>query len=140
VSVFCLLLLASLFEPIVLAQEHQGCFARLSSEQLIDLNSLCERAGMENNSDSMTFQELYQQGFDQARRGLYREAIDTFNQAIQANPNEPMGFLARASAYLGINDSTSAVNDFEHAARIYRDQGDFEQERMIQASLKTLRR
>ncbi len=43
----------------------------------------------------MNARELYQQGRDRGRRGLYKEAVEDFTQAININPDFAEAYIAR---------------------------------------------
>jgi Tfp pilus assembly protein PilF len=95
---------------------------------------------MQESGTLSAFQELYNRGFQQGKNGLYQDAINTFSQAILIAPDEPIGYIARASAYLSLEDSKSALVDFERAVQLYKDRGEVDYAKQLEGSLKSIRR
>lgn len=71
----------------------------------------------------MKAQELYQQGFDLGRRGLYKEAVEALTQAINLNPGFAEAHIVRADAKTLLGNLQGAVEDFPKAIDIYRARG-----------------
>ncbi len=115
------------------------CFQVLPSGQVVDLRTLCRGDEVQNSDEAMSPQELYQRGFSKARERLYQEAISDFNRAISRNPQYTDAYIARAYAHLGAGNLQAAVNDFEQAAKLYRDEGNFERAEMVQQSAEQAR-
>ena len=72
---------------------------------------------------AMKANELYQQGRDRARRGLYKEAFEDFTQAINLNPDFVEAYMLRADTRNLLGDKQGAVTDFQKAIDIYKARG-----------------
>jgi len=72
----------------------------------------------------MKAQELYQQGIDRGRRGLYKEAIADYNQAINLNPDFAEAYISRAIVRYLKESEQGGVEDLQKALNIYKDRGD----------------
>lgn len=136
---FSTFLCSLLVQGKALTQEREGCFGVLSSGRLVDLNPLCEHKRMQDSDNRVSPQEIYQRGFDKARKRLYQEAVFDFNQAISANPDFPEAYIARAYAQAAIKKYQEAAKDFEQAAEIYKGRGDLERAKMLQKSIQDAR-
>jgi len=68
----------------------------------------------------MKAQELYQQGVDRGRRGLYKEAIADYNQAINLNPDFAEAYVSRAIVRYLTEDKQGGVEDLQKAIAIYK--------------------
>jgi tetratricopeptide (TPR) repeat protein len=64
-------------------------------------------------------QTFYKQGFEKAKRRLFREAIIDFGQAIRRDPNFVKAYIARGYAQVLIDEKESAVKDFQMVEKIY---------------------
>lgn len=82
--------------------------------------------------------ELYQQGFERGRIGLYKEAFEDFTQAINLNPDFAEAYIARAHSRTGIGDKQGAVADFQKAIDIYKARGKSEIANMLLTPLQAL--
>lgn len=109
------------------AQEHAGCFAVLSSGQVVDLNHLC--AGNRQPGGGARAQ-AYRQGRGLSQAERHPEAIASFTQAIRVDANSADAYRDRAHSQVLAGNRVAAVADYEQAARLYRQQG-----KLAQASL-----
>ena len=87
---------------------------------------------------AMKAQELYQQGFDLARRRLYKEAVETLTQAINLNPGFAEAHIVRADAKTLLGNLQGAVEDFQKAIDIYRARGQSQIADMLLVPLNSL--
>ncbi|MUL39507.1 tetratricopeptide repeat protein [Gloeocapsopsis dulcis] len=71
----------------------------------------------------MNAQQFYQQGRDKGHLGLYKEAFEDFNQAINLEPDFVEAYILRAHARNLIEDKVGAIADFQKAMNIYRSRG-----------------
>ena len=67
---------------------------------------------------------LHNAGVDAAKAGRWAEAEQLFNAAIQANPNEPLSWVARGLSRGEQGKDDLASRDLAHAGKLYADQDD----------------
>ena len=67
---------------------------------------------------------LHNAGVDAAQAGRWPDAEELFNAAIQANPDEPLSWVARALSRGEQGKNDLASRDFAHAGQLFADQGD----------------
>ncbi|WP_293329703.1 tetratricopeptide repeat protein [Microcoleus sp. CAWBG58] len=137
---FSSVLIASLpiFQIVANAQEEPGCFILDSSGKVNRLDPLCKRDEQQKLKNAMKAQELYQQGFDLARRRLYKEAVETLTQAINLNPGFVEAHMVRADAQTLLGNLQGAVEDFQKAIDIYRARGQSQIADMLLVPLNSL--
>jgi tetratricopeptide (TPR) repeat protein len=130
-----------LFQNVATAQEYPGCFMIDSSGERSSLNSLCNRNQQQQKlRNVMNARELYQQGRDRGRRGLYKEAVEDFTQAININPDFAEAYIARAYARTLTRDNQGLIEDFQKAIDIYIARGDSEKANMVLKTLQDFKR
>ncbi len=113
-----------LFQNVAMAQEQPGCFIINSEGKVSSLDPLCKKHNEEQKlRNVMKAQELYQQGFDRGRRGLYKEAIADYNQAINLNPDFAEAYVSRAIVRYLTEDKQGGVEDLQKAIAIYKARG-----------------
>jgi tetratricopeptide (TPR) repeat protein len=127
-----------LFQIVANAQEEPGCFILDSSGKVNRLDPLCKRDEQQKLKNVMKAQELYQQGFDLARRRLYKEAVETLTQAINLNPGFAEAHIVRADAKTLLGNLQGAVEDFQKAIDIYRARGQSQIADMLLVPLNSL--
>jgi len=88
----------------------------------------------------MNAREVYQQGRDRGRRGLYKEAVEDFTQAININPDFAEAYIARAYARTLTRDNQGLIEDFQKAIDIYIARGDSEKANMVLKTLQDFKR
>lgn len=88
----------------------------------------------------MNARELYQQGGNQGRRGLYKESVEDFTQAIKINPDFAEAYIARAYARTLTRDNQGLIEDFQKAVDIYRARGESEKANMVLKTLQDFKR
>ncbi|MEG3924497.1 MULTISPECIES: tetratricopeptide repeat protein [unclassified Microcoleus] len=86
----------------------------------------------------MKAQELYQQGFDLARKGQYKESVELLTQAINLNPSFPEAHIVRADAQTLLGNLQGAAEDFQKAIDIYRARGQSQIADMLLVPLNAL--
>lgn len=59
------------------------------------------------------------QGKAQAEVGNFEEAIQTLNQVVESEPKLAEAYTIRAYSYLGLQDTDSAITDFQKAAELH---------------------
>ena len=69
-------------------------------------------------------QGLHNAGVDAAQGGRWSEAEQLFNAAIQANPDEPLSWVARGLSRGEQGKDDLASRDLAHAGQLFADQGD----------------
>ena len=67
---------------------------------------------------------LHNAGVDAAQGGRWSEAEQLFNAAIQANPDEPLSWVARGLCRGEQGKDDLASRDLAHAGKLFADQGD----------------
>ena len=67
---------------------------------------------------------LHNAGVDAAQEGRWSEAEQLFNAAIQANPDEPLSWVARGLSRGEQGKDDLASRDLAHAGQLFADQGD----------------
>ena len=78
---------------------------------------------------------LHNAGVDAAQAGRWPEAEQLFNTAIQANPDEPLSWVARGLSRGEQGKDDLASRDFAYAGRLFADQGDiYKADQLEQAS------
>jgi tetratricopeptide (TPR) repeat protein len=117
-------------QTAAIAQEREGCFAVFSSGQVVNLNNICQSD--RPNSRNFSSSQAYQQGYGLSRAERHEEAIASFSQAIQLDPNNAEAYLGRAHAQVLTGNRSAAVRDYEQAARLYRRQGDLAQANLLE--------
>jgi tetratricopeptide (TPR) repeat protein len=128
ITVWVTLLLA--YQTSVVAQEREGCFAVFSSGQVLDLNNICQSD--RPNSRNFSSSQAYQQGYGLSQAERHEEAIASFSQAIQLDPNNAEAYRGRAHAQVLTGNRSAAIRDYEQSAQIYRRQGDFAQANLLE--------
>ncbi len=128
----------TLFQSVAIAQEYPDCFIINSAGKVNSLHRLCKRGESHKLRIVMKAHELYQQGFERGRRGLYKEAFEDFTQAINLNPDFAEAYIARADARTLIEDKQGAVADFQKAIDIYKARGKSEIANMLLTPLQAL--
>jgi tetratricopeptide (TPR) repeat protein len=88
----------------------------------------------------MKAQELYQQGIDRGRRGLYKEAIANYNQAINLNPDFAEAYISRAIVRYLKESEQGGVEDLQKALNIYKDRGDTQRYNIVLDILQHIQR
>jgi tetratricopeptide (TPR) repeat protein len=88
----------------------------------------------------MNARELYQQGHNKGRRGLYKEAVEDFTQAIKINPDFAEAYIARGHARNGVGDKPGQLQDFQKAVDIYRARGELQRADMLLQRTQKLQR
>jgi tetratricopeptide (TPR) repeat protein len=88
----------------------------------------------------MKAQELYQQGIDRGRRGLYKEAIADYNQAINLNPDFAEAYISRAIVRYLKESEQGGVEDLQKALNIYKDRGDTQRYNIVLDILQHIQR
>lgn len=81
--------------------------------------------------------KLFQAGVDQSRQGDYRQAIETFNQALCLNPNDADAYGHRCVARYKLGEQQGAIADCQRAATLYLNQ---EKVKEYQYSLNMLKK
>ena len=80
---------------------------------------------------------LHNAGVDAALSGRWSSAEQLFSAAIQANPEEPLSWVARGLSRGEQGKSDLAASDLAHAGRLFDQQGDaVKAEQLLQASKK----
>ncbi len=74
---------------------------------------------LENHSDVLTAEQLYDQAEELREKARYREAIATYQKALKALGNRDL--LGRLRIQKGMADCYRMVGDFEAAERFYRE-------------------
>ncbi len=140
ISAFSSVIIASLpfFQTVANAQEEPGCFILDSSGQVNRLDPLCKRDEQQKLRNAMKAQELYQQGFDLGSRELYKEAAESFTQAINLNPDFVEAYIIRARIRSVIGEKQGGVEDFQKAIDIYRARGQSQIAEMLLVPLNSL--
>ena len=69
-------------------------------------------------------QGLHNAGVDAAQDGRWSEAEQLFNAAIQANPDEPLSWVARGLSRGEQGKDDLASRDLAHAGQLFADRGD----------------
>jgi Tfp pilus assembly protein PilF len=117
------------YQTAAVSQEREGCFAIFSSGQVVDLNRICQsdRPTTANSSS-----QAYQQGYGLSQAERHEEAIASFTQAIQLDPNNAEAYRGRAHAQVLTGNRSAAVRDYEQAAQLYRRRGDTAQANLLQ--------
>ena len=87
----------------------------------------------------MKAKELYEQGFDLARKGQYKESVELLTQAINLNPSFPEAHMVRADAQTLLGNLQGAVEDFQKAIDIYRARGQLQIADMLLVPLNSLK-
>ena len=78
---------------------------------------------------------LHNAGVEAAQAGRWHEAEQLFNAAIQANPDEPLSWVARALSRGEQGKDDLASRDLAHAGKLFAGQGDMvKAEQLNQAS------
>ena len=67
---------------------------------------------------------LHNAGVDAAQAGRWPEAEQLFNAAIQADPDEPLSWVARGLSRGEQGKDVLASRDLAHAGKLFADQGD----------------
>jgi len=67
---------------------------------------------------------LHNAGVDAAQAGRWRDAEQMFSTAIEAEPNEPLSWVARGLSRGEQGKNELASKDLAHAGRLFADQGD----------------
>ena len=67
---------------------------------------------------------LHNAGVDAAQGGRWPEAEQLFNAAIEANPDEPLSWVARGLSRGEQGKNDLASRDFAYAGKLFADQGD----------------
>ena len=67
---------------------------------------------------------LHNAGVDAAQAGRWPEAEQLFNAAIEANPDEPLSWVARGLSRGEQGKDDLASRDFAYAGKLFADQGD----------------
>ena len=127
-----------LFSTVANAQEQPGCFIIDSSGQVNRLDPLCKRDEQQKLRNVMKAKELYEQGFDLARKGQYKESVELLTQAINLNPSFPEAHMVRADAQTLLGNLQGAVEDFQKAIDIYRARGQSQIADMLLVPLNSL--
>jgi Tfp pilus assembly protein PilF len=123
-------------QTTAIAQEREGCFAVFSSGQIVDLNDICDS---DRQSAGNPAGQAYQQGYGLSREERHTEAIASFTQAIQLDPNRPEAYVGRAHAQVLTGNRRAAIQDYEQAAILYRRQGNVTQATLLQAMAEEAR-
>jgi len=80
---------------------------------------------------------LHNAGVDAALSGRWSSAEQLFSAAIQANPEEPLSWVARGLSRGEQGKADLAASDLAHAGRLFDQQGDaVKAEQLLQASKK----
>ena len=80
---------------------------------------------------------LHNAGVDAALSGRWSSAEQLFSAAIQANPEEPLSWVARGLSRGEQGKADLAASDLSHAGRLFDQQGDaVKAEQLLQASKK----
>ncbi|WP_416674291.1 tetratricopeptide repeat protein [Egbenema bharatensis] len=66
-------------------------------------------------------EQFYRMGLEQSNRGEYREAIASFEQAIQLNPVYAEAYFHQGIAYSKLGDFENAISSFDRAIEINPD-------------------
>ena len=67
-------------------------------------------------------EDYYRQGLEKGKRGNYREAIKDFTEALHLNSNSAKAYKYRGLAYSKLRENQAAIEDFQKAAELYRQQ------------------
>ena len=78
------------------------------------------------NIDPTVAKAHYYQGRARYSLGYIQPAIDSYNLAIARDQKYPQAYYYRAMAYKDLNAIASAVEDFTKAARLFRQQNNYE--------------
>jgi tetratricopeptide (TPR) repeat protein len=70
------------------------------------------------------YDQAYARGLEQIRNGQLEEAIASFTEAINQDPDQPTAYLDRGDAYYGQGDIAAVVADYTRAADLYEQAGD----------------
>lgn len=62
--------------------------------------------------------EFNTRGLEAGKAGLYDQALDWFNKAIEKNPNESYYFMNRAISYQALKQSQKALDDYGSAIKL----------------------
>ena len=76
------------------------------------------------NQGARSHAGLHNAGVDAAQDGRWPEAEQLFNAAIQANPNEPLSWVARGLSRGEQGKDDLASRDLAYAGKLFADQGD----------------
>lgn len=140
ISAFSSVIIASLpfFQTVANAQEEPGCFILDSSGKVNRLDPLCKGDEQQKLRNAMKAQEFYQQGFDLGRRELYKEAAESFTQAINLNPDFVEAYIIRGRIRSVIGEKQGGVEDFQKAIEILRARGQSQMADMLLVPLNSL--
>ena len=78
------------------------------------------------NIDPTVAKAHYYQGRARYSLGYVQPAIDSYNLAIARDKKYPQAYYYRGMAYKDLNATASAVEDFNKAARLFRQQNNYE--------------
>ena len=84
------------------------------------------------NIDPTVAKAHYYQGRARYSLGYIQPAIDSYNLAIAKDRKYPQAYYYRGIAYKDLNATASAVEDFTKAARLFRQQNNYEASRRSQ--------
>ena len=71
----------------------------------------------------MTAEDYANSGYEHLSNGAIEDAINSFSQAIEADPNNEQFYLERATAYSLVGDIEAARSDYETLRQNYINQG-----------------
>jgi tetratricopeptide (TPR) repeat protein len=89
-------------------------------------------------SNSADAKICYEQGMEKAKRGRYREAVEDFSHARQIHPKYAEVYEYRGLAYFKLEDKKRAIQDFQKAAYLYREQGKTDKSQDLLERIKKL--
>ena len=84
------------------------------------------------NIDPTVAKAHYYQGRARYSLGYIQPAIDSYNLAIARDNKYPQAYYYRGMAYKDLNATASAVEDFNRAARLFRQQNNYQASRRSQ--------
>ena len=83
---------------------------------------------------------LHNSGVDEAQAGRWPQAEHLFGEAIQADPNQAMSWIARGLSRGQQGDEAKAAQDLLHAADLLEQQGSPEQSEQVRQAVSKLQK
>lgn len=134
-------------------------FINQISKSRLSLSSLkVENSPTKNNqlnlTNPLTAEEFYVRGLINAEKGNNKDAIADYTTALAINPNQPFAYFYRGIARyqmghnqdaigfvrFGLEDKQTAIEDFEKAAELFRQQGNYKNYQNVLEAIQEFQR
>lgn len=89
-------------------------------------------------ANATPFEQAYAKASNLYMLGEIDEALAAFNQAIQADPTQPMPYLDRGDIYYSQGNTDAVRADYQQALRLYERAGNTEMVQMLRDQLANL--